>query len=72
MDIIFRNSVPTAKKTQHVSIAKTSWLMLFREMIVIYSDNHTKLINTLCWQNAEILNVITGGAYKLRGSASLV
>jgi hypothetical protein len=31
--------------------------MLFREMIVIYSDNGMKPINTLCGQNAELPNI---------------
>jgi hypothetical protein len=37
--------------------------MLFREIIAVYSENHTKPINTLRGQNAELLNVKVGGAY---------
>jgi hypothetical protein len=40
--IIFNNSVRTAKKTQHFIITKINWLMLFKEIITIYSENHTK------------------------------
>jgi hypothetical protein len=29
--------------------------MLFREIITVYSENHMKLINALCKQNAELL-----------------
>jgi hypothetical protein len=49
--IIFKNSVHTAKKTQHVSITKINWLMLFKEIIPVYSENHTNPINSLCGQN---------------------
>jgi len=31
--------------------------MLYREIIAVCSQNHTKLINTLCGQNVELLNV---------------
>jgi len=32
--------------------------MLYREIIAVCSQIHTKHINTLCGQNAELLNVI--------------
>jgi hypothetical protein len=35
-------------------------------MIVVYSENHTKHINTLCGQNAELLKVKAGGSYNYR------
>jgi hypothetical protein len=38
-------------ETQHVPISEVNWLMLFKEMIIIYTENHTKPINTLCGQN---------------------
>jgi hypothetical protein len=38
----------------------TNFLLLFREIIAAYSENHTKHINTLCGQNAELLNVAWG------------
>jgi hypothetical protein len=31
--------------------------MLYREMIALFSEIHTKHINTLCGQNVELLNV---------------
>jgi hypothetical protein len=40
---------------------KIIWLILFREIITVYSENHKQPINTLCGQNAEILNVEVGG-----------
>jgi hypothetical protein len=42
------NSALTAKKTQHFTITKINWLTLFKEIIAVYSENHTKHINTLC------------------------
>jgi hypothetical protein len=36
--------------------------MLFKEMIAVYSENHTKQINTFTpWRNAELLEVKLGG-----------
>jgi hypothetical protein len=37
----------------YVSRKKPSRLMLFREIITVYCDNHTKYKYTLCEQNAE-------------------
>jgi hypothetical protein len=37
--------------------------MMFREIIAVYSENHMKLINPICGQNAELLIVKAGGAY---------
>jgi hypothetical protein len=44
--IIFKNSVRTTKKTIHFTITNINWLMLFKEIIAVYSENHTKLTNT--------------------------
>jgi len=35
--------------------------MLYREIIAVCSQIHTKHINTLCGQNVELLNVKLGG-----------
>ena len=42
---------------------KTSQLMLYREIITVCSQIHTKHINTLCGQNVEFVNVKPGGTY---------
>ena len=34
--------------------------MLYREIIAVYSQIHTKHTNTLCGQNVELLNVKSG------------
>jgi hypothetical protein len=37
--------------------------MLYREIIAVYSEIHTKNINTLCGQNVELLSVKPAGLY---------
>ena len=37
--------------------------MLYKEIITVCSEIHTKHINTLCGQNVELLNVKYGGIY---------
>ena len=31
--------------------------MLYREIMAVCSQTHTKHINKLCWQNVELLNI---------------
>jgi len=46
--------------------------MLYREIIALCSQIHTKLLNTLCGQNVELLNVklvvyiVTNGLQKFK------
>jgi len=46
--------------------------MLYREIIAVCSEIHTKHINTLCRQNVELLNVklavhiVTTGLYRVK------
>jgi hypothetical protein len=35
--------------------------MLYREIIAVCSEIHTKHVNTLCGQNVEFVNVKPGG-----------
>jgi hypothetical protein len=37
--------------------------MLYREIIAVCSEIHTKHINTVCGQNVGFLNVEPGGTY---------
>jgi hypothetical protein len=64
---MFKNSARTAKKTPHFTITKINWLTLFKEIIAVYSENHMKSTNTLCWQNAEWLRfqVLTAASMKM-------
>ena len=41
-----------------VSVIRTSQLILYREIIAVCSQIHTKHINTLCGQNVELLMVV--------------
>jgi hypothetical protein len=49
IDLLFKTSVPSYEETHYISITKTSRLMLFREIIRAYFNNHTNPRNTLCW-----------------------
>jgi hypothetical protein len=40
-------TVLTSKRTKFVFITKISWLMLFKEITCVYSDNHMKAVNSL-------------------------
>ena len=55
-------TVRTAQETHSVSVIQTSQLMLYREIIAVCSEIHTKH-NTLRGQNVEYLNVTPGGKY---------
>jgi len=44
----FKIAVRTSQKTRRFHITKTSQLMLYREIIAVCSEIHTKHINTLC------------------------
>jgi hypothetical protein len=43
--MLFKNSVRTSKRTLHFTITKINWLMLFKEIIAVYSENHEKPID---------------------------
>ena len=55
-----------------MSVIKTSQLMLYREIMAVCSEIHTKHINTLRGQNVELLNVklvvhiVTTGVYMVK------
>jgi hypothetical protein len=52
---MFINSISITGKT--VAVRNSNWLMLFREVIAVCYENHTKCINAPCVQNAEFLSV---------------
>jgi hypothetical protein len=58
---LFKSSVPTSQETHCISIIKTNWLVLFREIIAVYSENHTKHINTIFGQNGEFVSAKADG-----------
>ena len=44
--------------------------MLYREIIAVCSQIHTKHVNTVCGQNVELLNVKRGGRHSWHGLPS--
>jgi hypothetical protein len=59
--ILYKDSVRTSQETHDVSATKTNRIMLFKETIAVYCENHTKHTDTMCGQNAEFVK--TGGTY---------
>jgi hypothetical protein len=57
---MYNSPVRTSQETHDVSATKPNRLMLFREIIVVYGENHAEHIKTL---NAEFWCVKVGGAY---------
>jgi len=53
-------SVPRSKHS--VSVLKTSQLMLYKEIIAVCSEIHTKQINVMCGQKVQLLNIKPVGA----------
>jgi hypothetical protein len=47
MQRLYKNSVRTSQETHYVSATETNRLMLFRETVAVYRENHTEHINTL-------------------------
>jgi hypothetical protein len=65
--IIYEHSVRTSQETYEVSATKANRLMLFRETVAAYGDNHTEHTDTLCRQNAEFYYVKAGLVYVTTG-----
>ena len=55
--VTYKDPVRTAQETLSVSVTKTNQLMLYREIIAVCSEIHTKHVSKLCGQNVELLNV---------------
>jgi hypothetical protein len=49
----YMNSIRTSQETHYISATEANRLMLFRETVAVYCENHAEHINTLCGQNAE-------------------
>jgi hypothetical protein len=50
---IYKNSVRTSQETHYISATKPNRLILFRETVAVYCENHTEHKDILCGQNAE-------------------
>jgi hypothetical protein len=58
-----RITVCTSQETHYISAIQPNWLMLFREAIAVYCENHKEHTDTLCGQNAEFWYVKADGIY---------
>ena len=56
-DIGGRLCIQCVPRSEHSLGCKNSQLMLYREIMAVCSEMHTKHINTGCGQNVELLNV---------------
>jgi neutral trehalase len=61
--VIYKNSVRTSQETHYVSATEPNRLMLFRETVAVYCENHTEHMNTLCGQNAEFCYMYKSSPY---------
>jgi hypothetical protein len=52
-----KTSVRTSQETHYVSATEPNRLMLFRETVAVYCENHKEHTDTLCGQNAEIFSL---------------
>jgi hypothetical protein len=59
--MIYKNSVRTSHETHYVSATKNSQLMLFRERVDAYFENHMENTDTLCGQNSAFWYVKVRG-----------
>jgi hypothetical protein len=46
LKILFKHSGRTSNRTPRFSITRIRWLMLFKEIISVYIENHKELTNT--------------------------
>jgi hypothetical protein len=69
---LYINLVRASQETHCVSTTEPNRLMLFREIIDVYRENHTEHINTLRGQNAEFISYLTGNTLRLRHKAQPV
>jgi hypothetical protein len=53
------------RQTHFISIMKTDWFMLFRDIITVYLEYNRNCLNKFCGQNAELLDVKADGTCSL-------
>jgi hypothetical protein len=61
--VIYTDPVRTSQETHYVSATKPNRLMLFREPVAVYCENHTEHTDTLCGQNADFFLVEVCGTF---------
>jgi hypothetical protein len=50
---MYKNSVFISQETHYISATKPNRLMLFRETVAVYCENHTEHTDTLRRQNTQ-------------------
>jgi hypothetical protein len=65
------NTVRTSKKTHRVSITTVNWEMLFGEIIAVYSENHTKPMNSV-GKKKQLVGVKACGTYIYHGALKCI
>jgi hypothetical protein len=56
VQVLYKILIPTSQQTQYIFFIKTNRLILFTEMIAVYSKNDTTPINTFCGKNIGLLS----------------
>jgi hypothetical protein len=69
--MLFKNPVRTSKKTLHFTITKINWVTLFKKIVTVYTQNHTKNINTECQLTAKEAKAVPLHAMKALGGEEL-
>jgi hypothetical protein len=54
---IHYTQIQSVPRSKHISVIKTSQLMLYKEITAVFAEIHTKHINTMCGHNVELFNV---------------
>jgi hypothetical protein len=70
MNYVYRPSPYRAVNTLHLGY-KASQLMLYRDIIAVCSQIHTKHINTLCGRNVYLLNLEGIGLVLISGNVTV-
>jgi hypothetical protein len=61
--VIFKNSVHTAKKTQHITVTEINWLTLFKEIITLQWESYEthKYKMQSYWLLKQVGHIVTTG-----------
>ena len=60
-NVFYLNTQSVPRSKHSISVIKTSQLMLYKEIIAVCSENHTKHINALCGSNILFFSIKPGG-----------
>jgi hypothetical protein len=68
------NPLHTSQETHDVSATRPNQLMLFRERVAVYCENHTEHTDTPCGQNAgfsmlrQVVYIVTTGLKRVKAN----